>query len=53
MYLAARKIQDDKYVTVVYNYREVDKEDDFVITASVSSKIKQIEKGTLVWQRQM
>ncbi len=48
--LAAKEIQTDKYIVVVY--KEVSGKDGFVITAFLSSRKKQLERRTKVWQRQ-
>jgi hypothetical protein len=48
--LAAKEIQTDKYIVVVY--KEVSEEDGFLITAFLSSRKKQLERRTKVWQRQ-
>jgi hypothetical protein len=46
----AKEIQTDKYIVVVY--KEVSEKDGFVITAFLSSRKKQLERRTKVWQRQ-
>ncbi|MHB8120331.1 MAG: hypothetical protein ACYDHX_16695 [Methanothrix sp.] len=48
--LAVKEIQTDKYIVVVY--KEVSEEDGFLITAFLSSRKKQLERRTKVWQRQ-
>lgn len=47
--LAVRKVQNDKYLIVVY--KEVNREDGFIITAFLSSKIRQLERRRKVWLR--
>jgi hypothetical protein len=48
--LAAKEIQTDKYIVVVYT--EISKKDGFVITAFLSSRKKQLERRKMVWRRQ-
>jgi hypothetical protein len=48
--LAVRELEIDKYLVVVY--KEVDNEDGFVITAFLTSKIRQFERRTKIWPRQ-
>jgi hypothetical protein len=48
--LAAKKIQTNKYIVVVY--KELSEKDGFVITAFLSSRKKQLERRTKAWQRQ-
>ena len=48
--LAVKEIQTDKYIVVVY--KEISEKDGFVITAFQSSRKKQLERRTKVWQRQ-
>jgi len=48
--LAAKEIQTDKYIVVVY--KEISKKDGFVITAFLSSRRKQLEKRRMVWPQQ-
>jgi hypothetical protein len=48
--LAVRELEIDKYLIVVY--KEVDNEDGFVITAFLTSKIRQLERRTKIWPRQ-
>jgi hypothetical protein len=48
--LATKEIQTDKYIVVVY--KEVSKKDGFVITAFLTKRKKQLERRTLIWQRQ-
>ncbi|MBU2611653.1 MAG: hypothetical protein KJ606_12025 [Chloroflexi bacterium] len=45
--LAAREIEPGKYLVVVY--REISKEDGFVITAFLTKRWKQIERRKKVW----
>lgn len=48
--LAVKAIGTTKYLVVVY--KEVNRKDGFVITAIISSKMKQIERRKRVWLRQ-
>jgi hypothetical protein len=45
--LAVKKMQSGKYIVVVY--KEVSKTDGFVITAFLTSKMKQFERRKKVW----
>jgi len=47
--LAAREIENGKFIIVVY--RELSKEDGFVITAFLTKRWKQIERRKKIWQR--
>ena len=47
--LAARKIEQGKYLIVVY--KEMNEEDGFVITAFLTRRIRQIERRTKLWPR--
>ena len=47
--LAAHEIETGKYIIVVY--REVSKDDGFVITAFLTKRWKQIERRKKIWQR--
>ena len=49
-FLAIKAIGITKYLIVVY--KEVNRKDGFVITAFISSKLKQIERRKRVWLRQ-
>jgi hypothetical protein len=46
--LAAREIETGKYIIAVY--REVNKEDGFIITAFLTKRWKQIERRKKIWQ---
>lgn len=46
--IAAREIAPGKYLVVVY--REVDRQDGFVITAFLTRRWKQLERRKKVWQ---
>ncbi len=46
--LAAREIETGKYIIVVY--REVSKEDGFIITAFLTKRWKQIERRKKIWR---
>jgi hypothetical protein len=45
--LAAREIESGKYMIVVY--RDVSKEDGFIITAFLTKRWKQFERRTKIW----
>jgi len=47
--LAVKEIEPGKYLVVVY--KEVSKEDGFVITAFLTRRTKQIERRTKLWPR--
>ncbi len=47
--LAAREIETGKYIVAVY--REVSKEDGFIITAFLTKRWKSLERRKKVWQR--
>ena len=47
--LAVKEIEPGKYMIVVY--KEVSREDGFVITAFLTRRIKQIERRTKRWPR--
>jgi len=46
--LATREIETGKYLVAVY--REVNKEDGFVITAFLTKRWKQLERRKKIWQ---
>ena len=46
--LAARETEPGKYLVAVY--REVDRNDGFVITAFLTKRWKQLERRTKIWQ---
>jgi hypothetical protein len=48
--LAAREVQTDKYLVVVY--KEVSRKDGFVITAFLTRRLKQLERRSKIWARQ-
>jgi len=48
-YIAVREVEKGKYVVVVY--RELSKEDGFVITAFLTRRKKQLERRRRIWQR--
>jgi len=48
--LATKMVQIDKYLVVVY--KEVSKEDGFLITAFLTRKQNQLERGSKIWERQ-
>ena len=47
--IAVREVEKGKYVVVVY--RELSKEDVFVITAFLTRRKKQLERRRKIWQR--
>ncbi len=47
--LAIKEIESGKYLVVVY--KEVSKEDGFVITAFLTRRIKQLERRAKLWPR--
>lgn len=47
--LALKEVEKDKYVVVVY--REVSKEDGFVITAFLTKRKRQLERRQRLWPR--
>ena len=47
--LASREMQTNKYLVVVY--KEVSKEDGFVITAFISKRKSQLERRSKIWER--
>jgi hypothetical protein len=48
-FLAVRVIEEGKYIVVVY--KELSKEDGFVITAFLTRQRKQLEKRRNIWKR--
>ncbi len=48
-YIAIRNIEKDKYIVVIY--KELSKEDGFIITAFLTRRIKQIEKRQKIWKQ--
>jgi len=47
--IAVREVEKGKYVVVVY--RELSKEDGFVVTAFLTRRKKQLERRRKIWQR--
>lgn len=47
--LATRGVQTDKYLVVVY--KEVSREDGFIITAFLTRRLKQLERRSKIWAR--
>jgi len=47
--LAAREIERGKHIIVAY--REINREDGFIITAFLTKRWKQIERRKEIWQR--
>lgn len=45
-----KEMKTDKYIVVVY--KEVSETDSFVITAFLTSRMKQLERRKKIWQRQ-
>ena len=48
-WIAVREHSPGKYFAVIY--REIEDRDGFVITAFLTRRIKQIERGRLVWEK--
>jgi len=48
-FIAVRDIEEGKYIVVVY--KELSKEDGFVITAFLTRQRKQLEKRRNIWKR--
>lgn len=48
--LAVKEMKTDKYIVVVY--KEVSETDGFVITAFLTSRMKQLERRNRIWPRQ-
>jgi hypothetical protein len=48
--LATKEVQSDKYLVVVY--KEVSREDGFVITEFLTRRSKQLERRSKIWARQ-
>ena len=46
-YLAVREIETGKYIVVIY--REVNKQDGFIITAFLTKRKKQLERRRRLW----
>ncbi|MCW7074415.1 MAG: hypothetical protein OCU24_01000 [Candidatus Methanospirare jalkutatii] len=47
--IAVREIEKGKYIVVVY--RELSKEDGFIITAFLTRRKKQLERRRKIWQK--
>jgi len=47
--IAVKKIETGKYIVVVY--RELNKEDGFIITAFITKRKKQFERRKVLWKR--
>jgi len=47
--IAVRQIEKSKYIVVIY--RELSKEDGFVITAFLTRRKKQLERRRKIWQQ--
>ena len=45
--IAIKKLESGKYICVIY--KEITRKDGFVITAFITSKVKQIERRQLLW----
>lgn len=50
--LAVRELPDGNGKNLIVVYKEVSQEDGFVITAYLSNKVQELQKRTIVWQRQ-
>ena len=48
-HLAVREIENGKYIVVIY--KELNKEDGFVITAFLTRRMKQLERRRKIWPR--
>ncbi|MBW1614845.1 MAG: hypothetical protein JRJ57_13015 [Deltaproteobacteria bacterium] len=46
--IAVREIEKEKYIVVIY--RELNKEDEFVITAFLTRRRKQLERRRKIWE---
>ncbi len=47
--IALREIENGKYLVVIY--RELNKEDGFVITAFLTRRKKQLERRKIIWKK--
>ena len=50
--LAVRKLDDGSDKNIIVVYKEISADDGFVITAYLSNKVHELQKRTVVWQRQ-
>lgn len=50
--LAVQQLPDNNGKKLIVVYREVNHEDGFVITAYLSNKVHELQKRTVIWQRQ-
>ena len=50
--LAVRALPDSDGKNLIVVYKEVNLEDGFVTTAYLSNKVHELQKRTIVWQRQ-
>jgi len=48
-YIAVREVDDGKYIVVIY--RELSKEDGFIITAFLTRKKQKLERRRKIWER--
>jgi len=49
-YIAIRRTERNKYMVVIY--REVSKEDGFIITAFLTKRLRQFERRRKLWKQQ-
>ena len=50
--LAVRKLEGSNEKNIIVVYKEVSADDGFVITPYLSNKLNELQKRTVVWQRQ-
>ena len=50
--LAVRALPDSNGKNLIVVYKEISQQDGFVITAYLSNKIHELQKRTILWQRQ-
>ena len=48
-YIAIRELKKNKYIVVIY--KEISKNDGFIITSFVTKKRKQFEKRKIIWKK--
>lgn len=48
-YIAIRELKRDKYIVAIY--REINKNDGFIITAFMTKKKKQFERRRIIWKK--
>jgi hypothetical protein len=47
-YIAVRKIEENKYIVVIY--KEIKREDGFIITAFLTKRKKSLERRRTIWE---